>query len=126
RSQHEIIEEFCADHEVLERLNVTRGELRALSHISMLGSLTSKQDVLFVLRQIREGGELAEPQTTVPSEPLDVQNERIEPSAPDITEMLDRIRREALMKLPEWHSASDAESSMFGRFRRLFPRSLDR
>ena len=120
KTQHEIIEEFSSDHEVLERLQVTPGELRALSHTSMLGSLTCKQNVLFFLRQIREAGQPAKPRTTVPPEPLYVRNERIEPSAPDITEMLDHIRREALVKLPEWHSLRDAESSIFGQLRRLF------
>ncbi|MGA7873548.1 MAG: hypothetical protein WCA22_21900 [Candidatus Binatus sp.] len=119
KTEHEIIEEFCADREMLERLQVTPGELRALSHVSMLGSLTCKQDLLSILREIRAARKLADPQTTVPSERLDVQYERTEPS-PGITEMLDRIRREALMKLPEWHSARDAESSMLGQFRRLF------
>ena len=120
KTQHEIIEEFCADHEVLERLQITPGEIQALSHASMLGSLTCKQDLLFMLRQLREARKPAEPQTIVPSEPLDVRNERIRPSAPDITEMLERIRCEALMRLPEWHSVRDDESSIFRQFRRLF------
>src|SRR5208337_3053788 len=34
KTQHEIIEEFCADHEVLERLQITPGEIQALSHAS--------------------------------------------------------------------------------------------
>jgi hypothetical protein len=46
-------EEFCDDHELLERLEVTPQELTALKNCVLLGELTCKQDMLFILRQIR-------------------------------------------------------------------------
>src|SRR5208282_5535703 len=100
-SQHEIIEEFRSDHEVIERLRVTPQELQALSSASLLGSLTYKQDVQFMLSQIREAREPASLQATVPPEPLHVAAENIEPSIPDFSEMAERIRRESLAKLNE-------------------------
>lgn len=48
-----VIEGFCRDHGIIERLQVTPQELQALSEISLLGSLTCTQDALFVLRQVR-------------------------------------------------------------------------
>ena len=38
---------------MIERLQVTPQELEALSKVSLLGSLTCRQDALFVLRQLR-------------------------------------------------------------------------
>ncbi|HLX06002.1 MAG TPA: hypothetical protein VKR28_10730 [Candidatus Binatus sp.] len=49
-----VFEEFCADAESIESLGVTAQELQALSRASLLGILESKEDVTFVLRQIRE------------------------------------------------------------------------
>ena len=46
--------EFCADHETIAALGVTAIELRELSRASLLGTLTCKEDVLFMLHQIRE------------------------------------------------------------------------
>ena len=48
-----VIEGFCHDHGIIERLQVTPQELEALSEVSLLGSLTCRQDALFVLRQLR-------------------------------------------------------------------------
>ncbi len=48
-----VIEGFCRDHGIIERLRVTPQELQALSEISLFGSLTCTQDALFVLRQVR-------------------------------------------------------------------------
>lgn len=46
--------EFCRDLESIRRLGVTNQELEALSRSSLLGTLTCKEDVLFMLRQLRE------------------------------------------------------------------------
>jgi len=116
-SQHEIIEEFRGDHEAIERLQVTPQELQALSSASLLGSLTCKQDVLFMLRQIREAENPAELQSTVPPEPLDVPHENIEPSQPGFSEMAERIRRESLAKLTESDSSAGIDRrSPLGQF----------
>ena len=114
-SRHEIIEEFRADHEVMERLRVTSWELQALSSASLLGSLTCKQDVLFMLRQIREAKKPAEPQATVPPDPLHLPDESIEPLQPSFSEMAERIRRESLAKLAESDSLRGTDRlSMLG------------
>jgi hypothetical protein len=47
-------EDFRNDHELLERLKVTPDELEALEKCFLFGTLASKQDLLFILRQIRE------------------------------------------------------------------------
>jgi hypothetical protein len=99
-SQHEIIEEFLGDHELLARLQVTPQEIQSLSTSSLLGSLTCKQDMLFILRFLREGPKSEEAQTD-PPEPLYVPDENIEPPTPDPNEMAERIRLQAWAKLNE-------------------------
>ena len=44
------------DHELIERLQITPDELEALSKCAMFGTLTCKQHMLAILRQIREAG----------------------------------------------------------------------
>jgi glutamine synthetase adenylyltransferase len=99
--QHKILEEFRRDHEAIERLRVTPQELQALSSTFLLGSLTCRRDVLFMLRQIREATKPGELQAAAPPRPLHVPAENIEPSMPDISEMAERIRREGLARLAE-------------------------
>ena len=48
-----IFAEFCADRETNAALGVTAEEFQELSRASLLGTLTSKDDLLFMLRQIR-------------------------------------------------------------------------
>jgi hypothetical protein len=66
--EYGIVQGFCRNHGVVEHFRVTPEELKALSNASLLGSLTCEQDVMFMLRQIREASELAEPQATVAPE----------------------------------------------------------
>ncbi len=124
KTQHEVIEEFCADHEVLERLHVTPVELRALSRVSMLGVLTCKQDLLFILRQIREAGTRPESREIASLEPIEVPAPVTEPSIPEITEMSERIRLEALEKLAEEETQNAAErrGAPWRRFNRILNR----
>ena len=65
-----VIEGFCRDHGIIERLRVTPQELQALSEISLFGSLTCTQDALFVLRQVRSALKPAGLPATVRAEPL--------------------------------------------------------
>jgi hypothetical protein len=60
--EYGIVQGFCRSHGVVERFRVTPEELKALSNASLFGSWTCEQDVRFMLRQIREAGEPAEPQ----------------------------------------------------------------
>ena len=54
RPQSAILDEIRNDHELIARLKITPQELEALSKCVLLGTLTCKQDMLFILRQIRE------------------------------------------------------------------------
>jgi len=54
-SKREVWEELCRDHELLERLKVTPAELDSLRNCAFLGSLTGKDDMLFILRMMRAG-----------------------------------------------------------------------
>jgi hypothetical protein len=47
-------DQFSHDHELIERLRITPDEIDALQHCALLGTLNCKQDLLFILRQIRE------------------------------------------------------------------------
>lgn len=84
-NQDNVFEEFCADREGLEALGVTPEELQTLSRVSLLGSLTCKEDVEFILRQIREAMTPAPP----------------EPSISNARENTEAIRLAALEKLNE-------------------------
>lgn len=56
RQEREILDEIRNDHELIRRLRITPQELEALSKCALFGTLTCKQDMLFILRQIRESG----------------------------------------------------------------------
>ena len=49
-----ILDEIRNDRELIHRLGITSQELEALSKCALLGTLTCKQDMLFILRQVRE------------------------------------------------------------------------
>lgn len=52
--ERSILDQIRNDHELLARLSITPQELEALSKCALLGTLNCKEDVLFMLRQIRE------------------------------------------------------------------------
>jgi hypothetical protein len=52
--KRQIWEQFRDDRELIARLSITPNEIDMLERCSLLGTLTSKQDLLFILRQIRE------------------------------------------------------------------------
>jgi hypothetical protein len=83
-----IFAEFVADRETNAALGVTAEEFQELSHASLLGTLTSKDDLLFMLRQIRA----AMNPTASPSN---------EPALPDINHLAETMRLKALAKLDE-------------------------
>jgi len=59
REEREILDQIRNDHELIERLRITPEELEALSKCALFGTLTCKEDMLFILRQIREAGDPA-------------------------------------------------------------------
>ena len=52
--ERSFLDQIRDDHELVARLSITPQELEALSKCALLGTLTSKEDMLFILRQIRE------------------------------------------------------------------------
>jgi hypothetical protein len=54
RQERVILDQIRNDHDLISRLSITPQELEALSKCALLGTLTCKQDMLFILRQIRE------------------------------------------------------------------------
>jgi hypothetical protein len=83
-----VFEEFCADRETIAALGVTAEEFRELSRASLLGALTCKEDVLFMLRQVREAMKPKPPRA-------------IERPIPDLNEVTETMRLAALAKLDE-------------------------
>jgi len=115
RTHREIVEDFRRDSELIARLGVTPEEVETLSNVSMLGKLTSKQDALFILRQIREArGPFVSPSTP---QTFLVPYQKIEPAIPDIGVMSEWIRSTAMAKLGELESRPRARyRSRFGQF----------
>ena len=83
-----IFAEFCADRETNAALGVTAEEFQELSRASLLGTLTSKDDLLFMLRQIRAA-------MNSPAAPSN------DPALPDINHLAETMRLKALAKLDE-------------------------
>src|SRR5277367_6060596 len=52
--EQQIFDEISSDRELIDRLKISDGELEALSKCVLLGTLTCKQDMLFILRVIRD------------------------------------------------------------------------
>ena len=99
-SEDGVIQGFCRVHGVVERLRVTPQELQALADASLLGSLTCKDDVLFMLRQIRGARTHAEPEASAVPEQIRARhlfgeneaNGHLLESEPDKTREFDSVR----------------------------------
>ena len=52
--KRDLWDQFRDDRELIRRLRITPSEIDSLQHCALLGTLTCKQDFLFILRQIRE------------------------------------------------------------------------
>ena len=76
RDERSILDEIRNDRDLIARLNITPKELEALSKCALLGTLTCKQDMLFILRQIREATTPAIDDTNLfPQPPMDEEPE---------------------------------------------------
>jgi hypothetical protein len=97
REERAILDDIRNDRELIHRLSITPQELEALSKCALLGTLTCKQDMLFILRQIREATSLTiDHAALVPKPPqLEVLGE--EPG-PDLRQL---TARAAPMVIPE-------------------------
>jgi hypothetical protein len=89
-----IFAEFCADRETNAALGVTAEEFQELSRASLLGTLTSKDDLLFMLRQIRAAMNPVAPPSN-------------QPTLPDINHLAETMRLKALAKLDELDLKAD-------------------
>jgi hypothetical protein len=79
RAEREILDEIRNDRELIGRLRITPQELEALSKCALLGTLTCKQDMLFILRQIREAGHPDEATRVPQPAPLEDEQENAAP-----------------------------------------------
>jgi hypothetical protein len=70
-----ILNEIRSDRDLIARLQITPQELEALSKCALLGTLTCKQDMLFILRQIREATSTSPDQTAIFPQPPQVEEE---------------------------------------------------
>lgn len=97
-----VFKEFCRDRESIRNLSVTKQELEALSRASLLGTLTCKEDLLFMLRQLREK----------------VHPTKMEVSIADPLKMTEDLRQAALTKLYERDALiARRNNSALGRMR---------
>ncbi|HWJ39569.1 MAG TPA: hypothetical protein VNT29_00480 [Candidatus Limnocylindrales bacterium] len=69
REEQAILDQIQNDRDLIARLHITPQELEALSKCALLGTLTCKQDMLFILRQIREASSPAIDHTTLFPQP---------------------------------------------------------
>ncbi len=93
-TQDRIFDEFCADRETVAALGVTAEEFRELSRASLLGTLTSKDDLMFMLRQIRAAMNPAAPPAN-------------EPLTTEVNHLAEKMRLAALAKLDELDLKAD-------------------
>jgi hypothetical protein len=97
-----VFKEFCGDLESIRSLGVTNQELEALSRASLLGTLTCKEDLLFILRHLREK----------------VHPTKMEVSIADSHKMTEDLRQAALTKLHERDGLiAKRNNSALGRIR---------
>ena len=100
-TQQDVFKEFCKDRKSIRSLGVTPQEMEALSRASLLGALSSKEDVLFMLNQLREKPAVAEKSA------LTIANAR---------EMAENLRRTALKNLKKRDALIARHNSPVRRF----------
>jgi hypothetical protein len=97
REELAILDEIRNDRELIHRLSITPSELEALSKCALLGTLTSKQDMLFILRQIREATSPTIDHAALFPKPVELEELDQEPG-PDFRRVTTRV---APMSIPE-------------------------
>jgi hypothetical protein len=89
REKRDIWDQFRHDHELIERLRITPTEMDSLAKCSLLGTLTCKQDLLFILRQIREA--TGTPPTVFASAPVSTHEDKIDEPMRDLSRIRGRL-----------------------------------
>ena len=115
REERAILDEISNDSDLIKRLSITPQELEALSKCALLGTLTCKQDMLFILRQIREATGSTIDHTTLFPKPPEVK-ELSEDSAPSLRGM---VTHPAAVVIPELGSV-DGRRRTAGKFGVVF------
>lgn len=115
REERAILDEISNDRDLISRLSITPQELEALSKCALLGTLTCKQDMLFILRQIREATSSTIDHTTLFPKPPEVK-ELSEDSAPSLRGM---VTHPAAVVIPELGSV-DGRRRTAGKFGVVF------
>lgn len=100
-TQQDVFKEFCKDQKSIRSLGVTPQEMEALSRASLLGALSSKEDVLFMLNQLREKPAVAEKSAL---------------ATPTTREMAENLRRTALKNLKKHDALIARRNSPVRRF----------
>jgi hypothetical protein len=108
-SEPTILDQISNDHELIDRLKITPQELEALSKCALLGTLTCKQDMLFILRQIRESGDPEEATKILHPRP-----EREEDPVPHLARRTIRIPAAAIEPEPSSKSGWRLMPQRFG------------
>ena len=121
QAERQIWDQFLNDQELLERLRVTPQELNALADCVLLGTLKSKQDMLFILRQIRMATDPSAEKTTLSPGPALRPGDKREYSAKDFSALADHRYAASVRSTPEPASvAANARSRVIGKFGVLF------
>ena len=86
-----ILDQIRNDHDLIGRLSITPQELEALSKCALLGTLTCKQDMLFILRQIREATSATIDHKTLFPQPPSVNGTAEEGPVPGVRQIAVRV-----------------------------------
>ena len=91
REERAILDQIRNDPDLIARLSITPQELEALSKCALLGTLTCKQDMLFILRQIREATSSTIDHTTLFPQPSAVNETENEDPVPELRNIATRL-----------------------------------
>lgn len=97
----QVWDQFANDHELLERLRVTPHELSALKNCVLLGTLTCKDDMLFILRQIRLATDPSSEDAMIERTPLPRRDSRAQDPATEISAPANRRAAASVRNIPE-------------------------
>lgn len=95
-------DQFQHDHELIARLKITPQELDTLGRCALLGTLACKEDLLFILRQIREATKPVTPEEVVTIRAVPTYEKTLEEPVRD----LHRVRSQILRASVPSHPAS--------------------
>src|ERR1700719_2786397 len=113
--QRDLCDQFRDDHELIQRLRITPNEIDSLQHCALLGTLTCKQDFLFILRQIREATHPLTAEDITDLRPVAAYKDSFEEPAP-------RVVRAQSFLAPS--AAKTEPGSLEGIVRRRMPEQL--